>query len=118
MRSLFLIAVLLLAGCATRIERQVEGWPTERIKVRVHENVGFLKVQQLCWGYVPLWRKMLGHISSQCTVVNLDALTCDVYTIEDPAIEHEFEHCRGGDHDGTLQRVFNIWQSKQLSTIR
>jgi len=112
--KLFLLSLVLLSGCAsnplyTVAEKQVEGWPQD-MKITVHENAGFWKVQEKCWGFLPWYRKALGSVVYQCTVANLPENTCDIYTIFGGASEHELSHCKGVDHDGALQEYYNRWK--------
>jgi hypothetical protein len=48
--------------------------------------------------------------------VNLYTNTCDIYSLDGTATEHELAHCKGGDHDGALQRYYNNWKNGNGST--
>lgn len=110
--GLLLLVCLLSVSCST-IDKQVEGWPTEMHIVK-HE-LSFLDIQAKCWGYLPLGYKVLGGVAMACAEVNLDTRTCDIYHMQNPSrynMEHEINHCNGGDHDGILQRYFDSWMQR------
>ena len=112
MKKLFSgVAILLLSACSTiNQDAYVVGWP--EMQITRHESyLGEINYQ--CWGYLPLWQKLMGAVSFGCTVYDLDKKTCDIYTAPGSSqniIDHEEAHCKGGDHNGgDLQEVFDHW---------
>ncbi|MDD5247890.1 MAG: hypothetical protein PHY45_02840 [Rhodocyclaceae bacterium] len=109
-----MIASLAIGGCATEIDTYVQGWPT--LNVTMHEHATGAEIWSRCWSDLPLWQKLLGTIPIACTWVDLDRGTCDVYIADhtfEGTIHHELEHCKGGDHDGIAQAIFDRWKAKQ-----
>jgi hypothetical protein len=98
--------VFLLAGCQA-MEPRVPNFP--KLDVTVNE-INIFKLQYYCYGYVPLGYKLLGAISTGCAEINFSKNSCTVYVptwAPDYILEHELEHCAGGDHNGRLQQMYD-----------
>jgi hypothetical protein len=108
MKRILLIAALI-GGCTT-IDRQVVGWPQD-MKITTHEDAGFVAVQRECFRDMPWYWRAAGGVTLQCATIDLRKHTCDLYTISGPVSEHEYQHCKGGDHDGIAQRNFDRWMT-------
>lgn len=114
MRTLLCLLAIILGGC-TSIEKRVEGWPQDMV-IRVHKNTPFMDIQRICWQGMPTWRKLLLSVCPTAAYVNLNTNTCDIYVLDDSEpTEHELEHCKGGDHDGALQRYYDAWKQTSPS---
>ena len=109
MKPLLILLVILCSSC-TSIETRVAGWPQD-MKITVHKNTPWLDIQKICWQGMPTWRKVLLSVCPTAAYVNLNTNTCDIFVLgdEDPT-EHELDHCKGGDHDGALQRYYDNWK--------
>ncbi len=111
------LAILILTSCTT-IDKHVEDWP----ELKTAEHIaGFWEIQQRCYGSVPILYKLLGGVAMGCAYYDLDAKTCDIYVPFDATktlLEHEREHCKGGDHNGAQQKVFDAWRKKNFKTTR
>jgi hypothetical protein len=113
MKSIILVLSVLLAGCAIPITDHVKDWP--ELRVRVHENTSQQYISDLCTRDWSLVKKLLVWPIYACTYVDLQNRTCDVYIpgeAEGDIFEHELEHCRGGDHGGTLQELLNTYNKR------
>ena len=97
------------------ITTYVENWP--KLDQRLH-YVTFLEINDRCWADMPWYWKVMGGIALACTHVDFEAGTCDVYvTSGSPPfiVDHEIEHCHGGDHDGTLRDALGRWKERRLA---
>jgi hypothetical protein len=104
------LTAALLTGCTAMPHVQVQGWPQD-MKTTVHQS-DLGEINSLCYSSLPLPIKLLGGFAMACTWVDLEKNTCDVYLLSenDPNEEHELMHCRGLDHDGILQAMYNNWK--------
>lgn len=104
-RLICIIMVLLLVACYP-MQPRIANMPKMDITVK---EVDFLELQSQCYTYIPLWLKLLGALSFGCAIYNFNQNTCTIYVLpdSDTALEHELEHCAGGDHNGQLQRDYN-----------
>jgi hypothetical protein len=104
--------LLILASCA-HIDRHVVGWPQD-LKI-TEMRTSFWDVQAKCWDDLPIVQKILLPVVIACTVVNLDARTCVIYSFDDMTDDtraHEYDHCKGGAHDDGWQEYFDKWKAK------
>lgn len=117
--ALFVAAVAIgLQGCATMIDehKRVTGWPN--LKVTEH-RVNFALVVMRCYKYQSLLSKALGTIPGACAEINFDAGTCDIWLgqgeYDAGLIQHEREHCAGGDHigDTTLADALAAYKARK-----
>jgi hypothetical protein len=97
--------VLLLVACYP-MQPRIANMP--KLDITVNE-VGFFELQSQCYKYIPLWFKLLGAVSFGCAIYNFNQNTCTIYVLPNhtSALEHELEHCAGGDHYGQMQRDYN-----------
>lgn len=124
-----LILALVIAGCAT-LERRVDGWP----ELRITEHTGFTEVVSACWGAMsPAQRAMVAIVQPLnflppvplgCAIFHLQEGWCRAYyhaipDSADPLVrgpaeairDHEIAHCKGWDHGGQAQAIFDRWQA-------
>lgn len=108
MKRIAALTAVLLAGCSFNTG-YVQGWPlipTENIAVHRVPYGDMLKACEIN----PL--AFLISFPMGCARVNLYKNRCDVYVPEDPPlwiVQHELEHCNGGDHFGVLQAHYDAW---------
>ena len=103
---------MLLAGCQT-MQPRIANMP--KLDITVNE-VNFFELQRQCYTYLPLWAKLLGGLSFGCAIIDFNKNTCTVYVMPNhtSALEHELEHCAGGDHNNQLQKNYdNYLKSKE-----
>jgi hypothetical protein len=103
--------IALLSGCMP-IHHQVRGWPQD-LRVTVH-TIPEEQIAGRCFVAPenPL-DVLLLQLPIACAWMDLNRHTCDVYvtpTTPRSTLEHELEHCRGGDHGGRLQRYYDAWR--------
>lgn len=112
-----LFAVMVLAGCST-IHTYVEDFPQDLpIEYKVMEPG---EVAAHCWQYLTTIQKLLLAIPLACAEIDLDAHRCTIIHYRDVAewvMEHEEQHCRGGDHDGLLQAHFDEWLAERRQRV-
>lgn len=111
MRTILL--ALLLSGCST-IHTYVDGWPQD-MKV-THRYVSFGDVMDTCYKYLTTLDKLMLGVPLACAEIDLGKNTCDITMMETPGeyiLEHEEAHCKGGDHDGILQGLFDNWKTSR-----
>jgi len=111
-KILCILSLPLLVACQT-MQPRIENMP--KLDITVNE-VGFFELQRQCYTYVPLWMKLLGSVSFGCAIIDFNKNTCTVYVMPNhpAALEHELEHCAGGDHDDQLRKAYdNYLKSKE-----
>lgn len=105
--------ILLLTGCTT-IHTYVPDWP-QNVKVN-HSIVEYSQVFDTCYKYLTTFDKLMLAFPLACAEIDLDKNTCTITRTEDAfkfVVEHEEEHCKGGDHDGILQEYYNNWKGNK-----
>ncbi len=120
-RLLPLICLVTLSACSTvqlpdisnntkkveGIESYVKNWPT---LIESIEYLNYSDLHQKCGQQKPKGKenaKIYG-----CSEINLAKKTCTIFlptNYESWALEHEREHCKGGDHEGLLQDYYDKW---------
>ena len=111
MRTLLALsaALLLFTGCTT-IHTQIPNFPTLRV---TEHQVPFSEMMAKCYPGMPLWMKLLGSFPLACAEFNFLNKTCDIYITPvspDWVVEHEREHCTGGDHFGEVQGMLDRYR--------
>ena len=104
-RLISILCIPLLVGCQT-MQPRIENMP--KLDITVNE-VGFFELQRQCYTYIPLWLKLLGAVSFGCAIIDFNKNSCTVYVMPNhtSALEHELEHCAGGDHNNQLREYYN-----------
>lgn len=108
MKTLFAI-IALLPACTT-IHEYVEDWP--KLDTQVHV-VPAGEIFARCYQYAPVWQKLLGGVPLACAEIFFSKGECHVWVAENTTpetLEHEVEHCRGGDHDSLLQDALTAYR--------
>jgi hypothetical protein len=111
----FLFGYLLFLTACAPIHHQVKGWP-QNMKVTVH-TIPEEKIFKQCFNppKTPI-DVLLLQLPLACSWVNLTTNTCDIYvspTTTKGTLEHEYKHCKGGDHGGILQRYYDNWKKNK-----
>lgn len=118
--AISLFFIITLGGCSTvklpdissnksveGIESYVKGWPqlTEDVKY-----LNYSELHQKCGPHKPKGKEQAKIFG--CSEINLINKTCTIFlpaNYEQWALDHEKEHCKGGDHDNILQDYYNKW---------
>jgi hypothetical protein len=109
-----LLLAFSFAACAP-IHNHVQGWPQD-MKISVHV-IPESEIFKRCFVSPQTFADALFmQLPIACAWTNLDKNTCDVYvspTTTKDTLEHELEHCRGGDHGGKLKCYYDTWIAKK-----
>lgn len=110
MKTLIALLVSTLTGC-TSIHTYVDGWPELKTVVHVVPDG---QVYPSCSSLLSWWQKAIITLPLACSKISLDKGTCDIYvgeTSTESTLQHELEHCKGGDHGDILQKGFDKWRA-------
>ncbi len=92
------------------IDSYIENFPMLR------EEIVILEHQEMLSKCEPNKPKGKRHAQVfACSGIDLDKKTCKIYlpkNYEQWALEHEKEHCKGGDHDNILNEYHQKWINK------
>ncbi len=89
------------------IESYVQNWPTLTESI---EYLNYSDLYQKCGQYKQNSKEKAKIYG--CSEINLAKKTCTIFlptNYESWALEHEKEHCKGGDHEGLLQDYYDKW---------
>ena len=98
----FLICFIALTGCTT-INMHTPppaDWPALTVHERTVSTAGMIAK---CYPAMPLAHKLIVSLPIACAWIRFDEGTCTIYLTDwtpTSALEHEYEHCAGRDHEG------------------
>lgn len=115
------LLVLLFTGCTNvklqdvisdnkypeGIETYVKDWPKLKEEIKI---VSYSDLYQKCAPHKPKGKEK-GKIYG-CSEIDLMKKTCTIFLTEKHekwALEHEQQHCKGGDHDNLLKNYHEKW---------
>lgn len=92
-------------------------WP--KLDIVIH-RVSFFEVQKTCGKYMGIAAKIMSlGLAGACAEVNFSSNKCDIWLPRgetDPStLEHEMDHCLGGDHIGEsdLRDAWTAWKARK-----
>lgn len=117
LRAIALCLLLLpTSACASMVDtsRIPQDWPKLQVLIR---EVSDGEVLTRCFKYVSPLGKVLLSVPMACAEVSFLTKTCVIYITKDAApevLEHEMDHCRGGDHPGesTLRDAWSLYKAR------